>query len=264
MDVPAPLAGKVSQLRVAIGDRVSEGSILLAIETDATDARERAARPRRSAPRLHRTVRRRAGDDGQLLVIGAGPGRLHARPSAPPTSACGPSLVERHQTPRRRLPERRLHPVEGAAACRARDRRGRGDGRARDRVRQAEGRPRAADRLEAGGRREADGRPRAARARRARSRCVTRRGTTSPPTLACSSASARSPSSTASSPPARARRRCPGLPEDPRIIDSTAALSPRQIPRRLLVIGGGIIGLEMATSTTRSARRSRSSSCSTS
>ena len=39
----------------------------------------------------------------------------------------------------------------------------------------------------------------------------------------------------------------PFLPEDPRIIDSTGALSPDDIPGRLLVIGGGIIGLEMAT-----------------
>ena len=37
------------------------------------------------------------------------------------------------------------------------------------------------------------------------------------------------------------------LPDDPRIIDSTGALSPAEIPKRLLVIGGGIIGLEMAT-----------------
>ena len=39
----------------------------------------------------------------------------------------------------------------------------------------------------------------------------------------------------------------PFLPEDPRIIDSTGALSPDEVPRRFLVIGGGIIGLEMAT-----------------
>jgi len=42
--------------------------------------------------------------------------------------------------------------------------------------------------------------------------------------------------------------RLPGLPyEDPRIIDSTGALALTDIPQRLLVIGGGIIGLEMAT-----------------
>jgi dihydrolipoamide dehydrogenase len=38
----------------------------------------------------------------------------------------------------------------------------------------------------------------------------------------------------------------PGLPDDPRVIDSTGALSPDSIPGRMLVIGGGIIGLEMA------------------
>ena len=39
----------------------------------------------------------------------------------------------------------------------------------------------------------------------------------------------------------------PGLPEDPRVIDSTGALALDHIPDHLLVIGGGIIGLEMAT-----------------
>jgi len=39
----------------------------------------------------------------------------------------------------------------------------------------------------------------------------------------------------------------PGIPSDPRIMDSTSALLLETIPERLLVIGGGIIGLEMAT-----------------
>jgi len=39
----------------------------------------------------------------------------------------------------------------------------------------------------------------------------------------------------------------PFVPEDPRIVDSTGALELRQVPKRMLVIGGGIIGLEMAT-----------------
>jgi|ERR1700674_4103154 len=39
----------------------------------------------------------------------------------------------------------------------------------------------------------------------------------------------------------------PFLPDDPRIVDSTGALELPIIPKRLLVIGGGIIGLEMAT-----------------
>ena len=42
--------------------------------------------------------------------------------------------------------------------------------------------------------------------------------------------------------------RIPGIPyDDPRVWDSTAALELREIPQRLLVIGGGIIGLELAT-----------------
>jgi len=39
----------------------------------------------------------------------------------------------------------------------------------------------------------------------------------------------------------------PGLPDDPRIIDSTGALALDSLPKSLLVVGGGIIGLEMAT-----------------
>ena len=39
----------------------------------------------------------------------------------------------------------------------------------------------------------------------------------------------------------------PFLPDDPRIMDSTDALLLENIPNRMLVIGGGIIGLEMAT-----------------
>jgi dihydrolipoamide dehydrogenase len=39
----------------------------------------------------------------------------------------------------------------------------------------------------------------------------------------------------------------PFLPDDPRIVDSTGALELKAVPKKLLVIGGGIIGLEMGT-----------------
>lgn len=39
----------------------------------------------------------------------------------------------------------------------------------------------------------------------------------------------------------------PFLPEDDRIVDSTGALELRQVPETMLILGGGIIGLEMAT-----------------
>ena len=41
--------------------------------------------------------------------------------------------------------------------------------------------------------------------------------------------------------------RLPGTPADPRVMDSTGALKLEELPGRMLVIGGGIIGLEMAT-----------------
>ena len=39
----------------------------------------------------------------------------------------------------------------------------------------------------------------------------------------------------------------PGTPDDPRIMDSTGALELKDIPKKLLIVGGGIIGLEMGT-----------------
>jgi dihydrolipoamide dehydrogenase len=39
----------------------------------------------------------------------------------------------------------------------------------------------------------------------------------------------------------------PGIQDDPRIMDSTGALELKDIPKRLLIVGGGIIGLEMGT-----------------
>ena len=41
--------------------------------------------------------------------------------------------------------------------------------------------------------------------------------------------------------------RLPFAPEDPRVLDSTSALELDGVPKRMLVIGGGIIGLEMGT-----------------
>ena len=39
----------------------------------------------------------------------------------------------------------------------------------------------------------------------------------------------------------------PFFPDDPRIVDSTGALELRQLPKKMLIVGGGIIGLEMGT-----------------
>ncbi|NBY07548.1 MAG: dihydrolipoyl dehydrogenase, partial [Betaproteobacteria bacterium] len=41
--------------------------------------------------------------------------------------------------------------------------------------------------------------------------------------------------------------RLPFIPEDPRVVDSTGALGLKEVPQRMLILGGGIIGLEMGT-----------------
>jgi dihydrolipoamide dehydrogenase len=41
--------------------------------------------------------------------------------------------------------------------------------------------------------------------------------------------------------------RLPFMPNDPRVVDSTGALELKSVPKRMLILGGGIIGLEMGT-----------------
>lgn len=41
--------------------------------------------------------------------------------------------------------------------------------------------------------------------------------------------------------------RLPFMPEDPRVVDSAGALNLKEVPKRMLILGGGIIGLEMGT-----------------
>jgi len=41
--------------------------------------------------------------------------------------------------------------------------------------------------------------------------------------------------------------RLPFMPDDPRVVDSTGALALEKVPKRMLILGGGIIGLEMGT-----------------
>ncbi len=54
-------------------------------------------------------------------------------------------------------------------------------------------------------------------------------------------------SSAPSSPPVSQAVRLPFMPEDPRVVDSTGALALQGVPKTMLILGGGIIGLEMGT-----------------
>src|SRR5207237_6367133 len=94
MDVPAPAAGTVKELKVKVGDRVSEGRIILVLETAAaaeaprapaatTEPRPAAAAsaPRSTAPAPAAAAgeyRGQADVQAGMLVIGAGPGGYSA------------------------------------------------------------------------------------------------------------------------------------------------------------------------------------------
>jgi dihydrolipoamide dehydrogenase len=83
MDVPAPFSGKISELRVAIGDRVSEGSLLLTLEPSSDGAAPAAAAPQAAPPATQVTAEppppagsdsAAADRDFQVVVLGSGPG----------------------------------------------------------------------------------------------------------------------------------------------------------------------------------------------
>ena len=263
MDVPSPAAGVVKELKVEVGDTVSEGSPDPAARRGArpraTPRPTTASRPRgRGAARQAAAGAARRGVRGatstsqaDVVVLGAGPGGYTAAFRAADLGL-KTVLVERHERARRRLPQRRLHPVEGAAAHRPRAER---RGGVRRPTGSRFGEPEIdVDKLR-GWKDSVVGKLTGGLTGLAKQRKVeVVRGTRHlhrPPT--CSPSRARtapraSASSTASSPRARSPTVLPGMPEDdPRLMDSTGALELADIPERLLVIGGGIIGLEMAT-----------------
>ena len=167
MEIPAPQAGTVKELKVEVGDTVSEGTVLAII--DASRRRRRAPRRRvRATSRAGRRAEAAAapasaierGDvHAGVLVLGSGPGGYAAAFRAADLGL-EVVLVERYDDARRRVPQRRLHPVQGAAARREGHRRGRDARHARRGVRRAGDRPRRAARVEGRRRRQAHRRPR--------------------------------------------------------------------------------------------------------
>ena len=177
MDVPSPMDGTVKELKVKVGDKLSEGSLILTLESGACAAAEPAkpAAARRNGaltPALSRErERERSGARGgvatpgkadvecEMLVLGVRARRLLRRiPQRRPRHEDRARRALRHT--RRRVPQRGLHSVEGAAAHGSRD--GRSDGArcARHRVRRAADRPAEAAQVQGRRRQEADRRPR--------------------------------------------------------------------------------------------------------
>ena len=164
MEVPSPSAGTVKDLKVTVGDKVSAGSLILTLETGvAGRSSSRAFRSPRAGDRAGRgpagsqTFGRR-----RRRVRHAGPRRRTGRlfggvPLRRPRhdNGAGGTLSDA----RRRLPQCRLHPLEGAATHRRRHGRSQGDGRARHRLFRAADRPCQAARSQGEGGRQIDRRP---------------------------------------------------------------------------------------------------------
>ncbi|HWE09310.1 MAG TPA: dihydrolipoyl dehydrogenase [Solirubrobacteraceae bacterium] len=248
MDVPAPSAGVVSELRVEIGDRVSEGTVLLTLEAasdsavsgNGTGTPEAAAAAVASEP----PPPSGAGDrDFQVVVLGSGPGGYTAAFRAADLGL-RVALVERYDRlggvclnvgciPSKAL----LHAARVIAETEEMAAHGVSFGPPDvDLPKLLEWKTSVVDRLTGG----LDG--------LAKQRQVE---------VVHGVARFTGPSSLAVGDREITFENCiiaagsqsagvPGLPEDERIVDSTGALSPSSVPGRLLVIGGGIIGLEMA------------------
>ena len=76
MEVPSPVAGKVVELKVVEGDKVSEGSLILTMEVEgAVEASKSEDEPSDAASAAERPRTMQTGDmHAELLVLGSGPG----------------------------------------------------------------------------------------------------------------------------------------------------------------------------------------------
>jgi dihydrolipoamide dehydrogenase len=263
MDVPSPEAGVVKELSVEVGDTVSMGSLILTLEEAAAEgdpaddgkapaAEAEAAEPKAQAPAATKAEAPPAPDadvQADVVVLGAGPGGYTAAFRAADLGL-KTVLIERHERlggvclnvgciPSKSLLHiaRVMADVEESAAH------GISFGEPEidiDKLR--DWKDSVVGKLTGG---------LTGLAKQRKVEVVHGRATFSSPNLLsvegedgttsvgfkhCIIAAGSSPTV------------LPGMPEDdPRLMDSTGALELAEIPERLLVIGGGIIGLEMAT-----------------
>ncbi len=256
MDVPAEQAGTIVSVDVSVGDRVSKGDPLVTIEPDAADAPAAVAGDtpadlpedtRRMSAREIKSATQPAGDathSAQLVVIGAGPGGYTAAFRAADLGM-DVILVERWPDlggvclnvgciPSKAL----LHAakvIDDAAAM------------ADHGV--VFGKPEVDAEKLRGWKNEVIGKLTGGLATMAKQRKV--RVIQATATFESANRLSLDNDETidfeyciiaAGSEPIM----LPDLPDDPRIVDSTGALELAPLPKRLLVVGGGIIGLEMA------------------
>jgi dihydrolipoamide dehydrogenase len=237
MEIPSPEAGVVGELRVKVGDKVSKGSPILLLQGEKSRKSE--------APRAAPPAASTGGDiECDVLVLGAGPGGYSAAFRAADLGM-KTVLVERYPTlggvclnvgciPSKAL----LHTAAIMDGARALAAHGISFGEPKvDLAKLRAFKDKVVGKLTGG------------LAGMAKARKVTvlqgvgafldkNRMDVGGKTVRFQSAIIAAGSQAA---------KLPFLPEDPRIVDSTGALELKSLPKKLLVIGGGIIGLEMGT-----------------
>jgi dihydrolipoamide dehydrogenase len=246
MDIPAPVAGTVTAVRVSVGDRVSAGHLIADLRTSDTTVPEAAPQPAAAAPA--RSGRAPGDVAAEVLVLGAGPGGYTAAFRAADLGkkvvlvdrwpALGGVCLNVGCIPSKAL----LHAAKVIAETKEMSEHGIAFGAPAIDVNKLRAwKDGVVGRLTGG------------LAGLARQRKITTiRGYgrfTSPHQLRVELAEGGTTAVdfeqaiiAAGSEPLT----LPFIPSDPRIIDSTGALEVGKVPERLLILGGGIIGLEMA------------------
>ena len=247
MEIPSPGAGVVKELRVKSGDKVSQGTPILVLDSNET---ARSPEPVNvEKPEATGKERQSADLECDVLVLGAGPGGYSAAFRAADLGL-KTVLVERYPTlggvclnvgciPSKAL----LHTAAVMDAARALGAHGIAFGEPKiDLAKLRAFKDKVVGKLTGG---------LAAMAKMRKVTVVQGAGAfQNPHVLSVQGPEGKSTSIKFNSAIIAAgsqAAKLPFLPEDPRIVDSTGALELARVPKRMLVIGGGIIGLEMGT-----------------
>ena len=247
MEIPAPQAGTVRAISIKLGDKVSEGSLILQLETgaaaktDAPTVTTAAAATPVPAPAMHPGG---ADMECDVLVLGAGPGGYSAAFRAADLGL-KTVLVERYPTlggvclnvgciPSKAL----LHTAAVMDAARGMAEHGISFGEpAVDLAKLRAFKDKVVGKLTGG---------LAGMAKMRKVTVVQGVGQfLDPHHLEAGGKRIRFAKAIIAA--GSQASKLPFLPDDPRIVDSTGALELRSQPKRMLIIGGGIIGLEMGT-----------------
>jgi len=257
MEIPSSHAGTVKEIRVKVDDKVSEGSTILVLETEGAAAAPKPATasppaakiPAPAAPAPSATSHSGKADiECEMLVLGAGPGGYSAAFRAADLGM-KTVLIERYETlggvclnvgciPSKAL----LHTASVIDEVKHLPEHGISFGAPQVDLDKLRGFKDGVIRKLTGGL--------AGMAKARKVEVVTGVGAfLDPHHLEVVSAGGKKTVKFAKAIIAAGSQavKLPFLPEDPRIVDATGALQLKSIPKRMLVIGGGIIGLEMAT-----------------